>query len=133
MTDALDRQLHIVLMEDNPADVYLIREALKQQKLNFELSVIADGQEALAFINGNGKRPDLILLDLNIPKHDGREILQRIREHPQLSQIPVAVLTSSESPRDRKDVERLGATRYIAKPLNLNDFMAIGALVAELL
>jgi len=130
--------LQIVVIEDNPADVLLIREALKEQGLEFILRVIEDGQEAVTFAcrEENLDRatlPDLIVLDLNLPKYSGKEILKCLRESTELAQAPVAILTSSDLPQDRLDAARLGANRYIRKPVTLEEFMQVGAILKELL
>jgi CheY-like chemotaxis protein len=123
----------ILLAEDNPADSYLIRESLQKHNRNniLELILVTDGEQAIDYILRRGKfaqacRPDLIVLDLNLPKSDGVEVLQCVREQPDLHDVPVVVLTSSNSPRDRSITERLGANRFITKPLDLDEYMALG-------
>ena len=128
----------ILLAEDNPADVYLIREALREHGVVFTLRVAADGKEMLAFLSGEPSPltpeiPQLIILDLNLPRHDGIEILQRVRATTRLSRVPVVVLTSSDSPRDRMLATELGATRYLRKPSSLEQFLELGAVFKELL
>ena len=127
----------IFLAEDNPADVYLIERALKEHQVAFELEVAENGKQALSLLRdeqrANEDRPALILLDLNLPQHDGTEILQCIRRTPRLASIPVVVLTSSDSPKDLLDVMQSGANRYIRKPSSLDDFMAIGAALKDML
>ena len=128
----------ILLAEDNPADVYLIRHALAENSVECSLEVARDGREALAFLYSrdnaaNVSPPDLILLDLNLPQHDGVEILQRIRQSRRLEAVPVIVFTSSDSPADRLSATQLGITRYIKKPSLLDDFLAIGAVIREVL
>jgi CheY-like chemotaxis protein len=128
----------ILLAEDNPADVYLIREALQEHNVDCTVRVAADGKDVLALLLGDGPPagnlpPDLIILDLNLPRHDGIEILQRIRAAGRTSQIPVVVLTSSDSPRDRLVANQLGATRYVRKPSNLQQFLDLGAIFKDLL
>lgn len=130
--------LRVVVIEDNPADVFLIREALREQGLECVLSIAEDGQEAMALVRQEGRdvstiRPDLIILDLNLPKYSGKEILQSIRQSPALAQVPVAILTSSDSSKDRFEVIALGANRYIRKPLDLEGFLQIGVVLKELL
>ena len=130
---------HIVIAEDNPADIYLIREALQNHNVSCELHVVEDGQSAIEFFSGTDQnpsgsgRPDLILLDLNLPQHDGIEILHAIRNRTELAQVPVAILTSSDSPRDRHAVDELGVTRYIRKPSELEEFLNIGNEIKEIL
>lgn len=128
----------VILAEDNPADVYLIRQALAENNVDCQLHVASDGKEALALLgrNGNGAtppQPDLILLDVNLPQHDGTEILQHIRGNPRLNTVPVIVFTSSDSPADRLSATQLGAVRFIKKPSLLDEFMAIGAVIREVL
>lgn len=128
----------IFLVEDNPADVYLIEQALREHGAAFNLEVAADGKQALSFLRGGANvsetsRPDLILLDLNLPQHDGTEILRAIRQNRLLSSVPVVVVTSSDSPKDRLLAMQAGATRYLKKPSSLQEFMAIGAILKELL
>lgn len=129
--------LRILLAEDNPADVYLIRVALTEQNLPFELRVAEDGAAALSLIGFTGSPepdapPHVILLDLNMPKHDGREVLRAIRQNPHLAGIPIAILSSSESPKDVRETEELGATCYLRKPGNLDEFMKLGQVIREL-
>ncbi|HUS08146.1 MAG TPA: response regulator [Bryobacteraceae bacterium] len=121
----------ILLAEDNPADVYLIREALNLQAFEFHLNVVSDGEEALQYVERKGKYqgapdPDLIILDLNLPKSDGSDVLRRIRERSDMNRIPVVILTSSDSPRDRSIVAKLGADSYLTKPSDLDAFLALG-------
>ena len=128
----------ILLAEDNPADVYLIREALREHGIDFNLQVAEDGKEVLSFLAGESGSvpqisPQLIILDLNLPRHDGIEILQQVRSTARLSQVPVVVLTSSDSPRDRTIATELGATRYLRKPSNLEQFLELGAVFKQLL
>jgi len=124
----------ILLAEDNPADVYLIREALTFHGIKIPTRVAADGKDVLALIQSeNAPTPALIILDLNLPRHDGIEILEVVRSKPEFAHVPVVVLTSSDSPRDRLTALHLGATRFIRKPSNLNDFLNLGAIFKELL
>lgn len=124
----------IWLAEDNPADVYLIREALKQYGVACSVRVASDGKEVLMLLtSGAALPPDLIILDLNLPRHDGIEILQTLRSSEEIANVPVVVLTSSDSPRDRQTATDLGATRYLRKPSNLDHFLELGAVFKELL
>ena len=128
----------ILLAEDNPADVYLIREALKEHGVNCPLRVASDGKEVLRVISeeespGEAARLGLIILDLNLPRHDGIEILQQLRAMAELAHIPVVVLTSSDSPRDRLVANELGATCYRRKPSSLEEFLGLGAVFKDLL
>jgi chemotaxis family two-component system response regulator Rcp1 len=120
--------IEILLVEDNPGDVRLETEALKEAKILNHLSVVMDGAEAMEFLRRKGKfadaeKPDLILLDLNLPKKDGREVLAEIKADDDLRRIPVVILTTS---KDEEDVLRsydLHANAYIVKPLNLDQFI----------
>lgn len=128
----------ILLAEDNPADIYLIREALQEHGVSCPLRVVSDGKEALQFLTQLDLRAQqselgLIILDLNLPRHDGIEILQKLRDTPRMAHVPVAVLTSSDSPRDREVATRLGAARYLRKPSNLEQFLNLGAVFKDLL
>jgi CheY-like chemotaxis protein len=125
----------ILLAEDNPADVYLICEALKEHAVKCPVQTVGDGKEVLALIDSqdSGWRPELIILDLNLPRHDGIELLRKLRSTEGLNQVPVVVLTSSDSPSDRATATELGATRYLSKPSNLEQFLQLGAIFKELL
>jgi two-component system, chemotaxis family, response regulator Rcp1 len=125
----------IVVIEDNPADVFLVRQALREAGIDFELQSFEDGEQALeALSRPAGKAPGLIFLDLNLPRLDGAEVLIRIRNMPALAEVPVAVLTSSESPADMHRAAELGAARFIKKPMALNDFLReVGRGARELL
>jgi chemotaxis family two-component system response regulator Rcp1 len=130
--------VRIVLVEDNAGDVYLFRKALENTDLNFELNVIEDGAEALAFARQEGKYagspvPDLALLDLNLPKNGGMEVLKAIRLNSQLADLRVVITSTSASPRERAETEQLGVERYIMKPPGLEDFLKIGGAVKEIL
>ena len=120
--------VRILLAEDNPADVYLIEEALREHGVTFQLVVAQDGEQAIAMVSESALNFDIVLLDLNMPKRDGSEVLEILRE----TSTPVIVLTSSDSPVDRTEAMRLGATRYIRKPTGLDDFLAIGATIKEI-
>ncbi len=120
----------ILLVEDNPGDVRLTQEAFKENKVRNSLSVVEDGLEAIAFLHRAGKyanapRPDLILLDLNLPKKDGREVLAEIKEDPNLKSIPVVVLTTSKAEEDIIKSYNLHANCYITKPVDLEQFLVV--------
>ncbi|HWQ70506.1 MAG TPA: response regulator [Patescibacteria group bacterium] len=124
------RLIEILLVEDNPADVRLTQEALKDGKLLNSLSVVGDGVEALAFLRRQGQykdapRPDLILLDLNLPKKDGREVLAEIKTDEKLKSIPVVVLTVSKAEEDILKTYKLHANCYVTKPVDLDQFMKV--------
>jgi two-component system, chemotaxis family, response regulator Rcp1 len=131
MTDA--RRTHpieILLVEDNPGDVRLTREALKEGKVANHLHVAADGVEALAFLRREGRfadavRPDVILLDLNLPRKDGREVLEEIKRDAGLRTIPVVVLTSSQAEQDVVRAYDLSANCYVTKPVDLDQFISV--------
>ncbi len=124
------KAIHILLVEDNPGDVRLTQEILKDAKVANKLYVVKDGVEALAFLRGSGKYagsrpPDLILLDLNLPKKDGREVLSEIKADERLKRIPVVVLTVSKSEEDVLKSYNLHANCYITKPVNLEQFVSV--------
>jgi len=127
----------IFMAEDNPADVYMLELALKESGVSFELEVAYTGKEALAFLErekDSARRClDLILLDLNLPQHDGTDILRFVRQEPQLRSIPTVLFTSSDSPKDRLNAMREGADRFIRKPSQLRDYMAIGTTLKNML
>ena len=122
--------IQILLVEDNPGDVELTREALHETKVHMELSVVPDGVEAMAFLRRAGRyaeapRPDLILLHLNLPRKDGRGVLAEVKADPALRHIPVVVLTSSEAEQDIARAYELHANCYVTKPVDLDQFVKI--------
>ena len=124
------RAIEILLVEDNPADVQLTIEALKDAKLNNHLSFAEDGVEAMAFLRKEGKyagapRPDLVLLDLNMPRKNGREVLQDIKSDENLKTIPVVILTSSEAEQDILKSYMLNANCYVTKPVDFLQFVKV--------
>jgi len=124
------RFIEILLVEDNPGDVRLTMEALKEGKVINNLTVVADGQEAMDFLQRAGTfedapRPDLILLDLNLPRKDGREVLEEIKSHKDLKRIPVVVLTTSQAEQDIVKSYDLGVNCYITKPVDLDQFINV--------
>jgi len=124
------RPIDILLVEDSPGDIRLIRETLKESKLLNNLSVVMDGEAAEAFLNREGEytdspRPDLILLDLNLPKKDGHEVLAQIKQDPALRRIPVVILTTSKAEEDILRSYDLNANCYITKPVDLDQFMSV--------
>jgi CheY-like chemotaxis protein len=119
----------ILVIEDNPADLYLIEEAFKTAGVEYTTEVLSDGEAALRRVRGSfedGATPHLILMDMNLPKADPAQLLQAIRGSSQLSEVPVAVLTSSESPEDRRAMRELGATAHLVKPSELDAFLSLG-------
>ena len=130
-----ENKITVVLAEDNPGDVFLIRRALNGQGLSYELLVAKDGEDAVRYVMeaaAGTLKIDLFLLDLNLPRQDGGEVLARLRSHASLAKVPVVLLTSSDSPQDRDRCLSLGANRYFQKPSNLAAFMKIGSIAREL-
>lgn len=136
MTGELVRPIDILLVEDNPGDVRLTKEALKEGKVQNNLHVAGDGEQALQFLLQKGEfqdveRPDLILLDLNLPKMDGRELLARIKEEKDLKRIPVVVLTTSKAEEDIVKTYNLHANCFITKPVDLEKFFIVVKSIEE--
>jgi two-component system, chemotaxis family, response regulator Rcp1 len=129
-TSAWTPPIEILLVEDSPGDIRLTREALREGKVQNNLHVVQDGVGAMAFLRGQGAylgvpRPDLILLDLNLPRKDGREVLSDIEADPSLRSIPVVVLTSSQAETDILRAYNLHANCYVTKPVELEQFITI--------
>jgi chemotaxis family two-component system response regulator Rcp1 len=128
----------LVVIEDNGGDVFLLDRALKKQDFRFELIHLPDGCEALAFIHrqgayANARIPNLILVDLNLSKYTGEELLYEIRSASHLAGVPVCVWSSSQSQRDQALLANLGVARFITKPSGLDQFMEIGKIIKDLL
>jgi CheY-like chemotaxis protein len=128
--------IDILLVEDNPADVRLTREALKEAKVLNTLHIVEDGTAALEFLRKQGQYagsplPDLILLDLNLPKKDGREVLAEIKQDEQLKHIPVVVLTTSRAEEDVVRTYNLHANAYVTKPVDLKQFLEVIRRIEE--
>ncbi len=128
--------IEILLVEDNPDDVELTREAFKEGKVSNHLWVVEDGEEALAFLHRTGKftaapRPDLVLLDLNLPRRSGSEVLAEIKHDPDLKRIPVIILTTSSHERDILQCYELNANCYITKPMALAKFLSVIRILDE--
>jgi DNA-binding response OmpR family regulator len=127
----------ILLIEDNQADAALVREALEEHDVKGELLLITDGDKAIRYIDAMERQqagcPDLVILDLNLPKRSGREVLQSIRRSAHWRNTTVVVLSSSDARQDQADAMDLGARRYISKPLRLEEFLRLGAVFKELL
>ncbi len=132
------RTARILVIEDNASDVFLLDRALQKQDLRYELAHLPNGGEALAFVRREGIHaeaaiPDLILVDLNLSKYTGEEILREIRSAGHLTGIPVCVWSSSRSGRDEALLKSLGVSRFITKPAGLDQFMEIGKTIKDLL
>lgn len=128
--------IEILLIEDNPGDVRLTKEALKDAKVRNNLHVAMDGVEALAFLRKQGKyaavpRPDLILLDLNLPKKNGSEVLEEIKRDDGLQHIPVVILTTSQAEQDILESYRLHANAFVTKPVDLEQFLKVVASIEQ--
>lgn len=133
-----ERPDHILLAEDSPADVGLVRLALREQNFNHILHVATDGEEAIAFIekadlDSTVAGPDLLLLDMHLPRYNGEQILQRLRSTERYAQTPVVVMTSSDSPADQDRAEKHAALFYFRKPSRLDEFIQLGAIVRDIL
>jgi chemotaxis family two-component system response regulator Rcp1 len=120
----------ILLVEDNPGDVRLTREALRDAEVTNTLRVVTDGEQAMSYLRRQGDhqdavRPDLVLLDLNLPRKDGREVLAEMKQDPDLRRIPVVVLTTSQDDEDVSRTYDLHANCFVTKPVNLTDYMRV--------
>jgi CheY-like chemotaxis protein len=132
----LAKPIEVLLVEDNAGDIRLTKEAFEEGKVRLNLSVVRNGVEAMAFLRKEGDfagtaRPDLVLLDLNLPKKDGREVLKDMKNDPQLLRIPVVVLTTSESDEDVLGTYGLHANCYITKPVDMDQFIKVVKLIEE--
>lgn len=122
----------ILLIDDDPADQFLVQEAMKITNLNHNLRLVSDGDEALDYLFGRGRyadrfkapRPDLILLDLNMPRFDGRQVARTLKTHPFLKNIPIVVLTTSAREEDVDELYAIGVNSYMQKPTNFDEFTA---------
>lgn len=124
--------IRILLVEDNPGDVDLTREEFASTEVSHELDVVTDGQQALDFLRGSGNpRPDLVLLDLNLPKLDGKAVLREVKSDDALRSIPVIVLSSSKAESDVRAVYELGASCYVPKPVDLAGFETVVRAVEQ--
>lgn len=124
------RPINILLVEDNPGDVELTQDALRRSKVATKVSVVTDGEDAMEHlrqqsVHQNGATPDLVLLDLNLPRKDGMEVLREMKDDPHLKHIPVVILTTSEAERDILASYKLGANCFISKPVDLNEFRKV--------
>ena len=130
MIKEMTKPIEILMVEDSLDDVELTRESLKGTKIHYSLSVVEDGVEAMAFLGKEGKyavapRPDLVILDLKLPKKDGHEVLEEIKSDPNLRSIPVVVLTTSRDDRDVLKAYEHYASCYVSKPLDLNQLLGV--------
>jgi CheY-like chemotaxis protein len=137
MTQSLPgRQIEVLLVEDDPGDVLMTKEAFHDYKLSNQLHVVTDGAEAMEFLRRQGEhadapRPDLVLLDLNLPRMDGREVLQAIKSDPDLASIPVVILTTSEAEEDVLRSYSLHANAYVTKPVDFDRFIQVVRQIDE--
>lgn len=130
MPSRLAAPVEILLVEDNPGDVRLTREAMRDAKVGNNLHAVPDGVEAMAFLRHEGRygdvpTPDLILLDLNLPKRSGREVLAEIKKDERLKHIPIVILTTSSAEKDILESYRLRANAYVTKPVDLEQFLKV--------
>lgn len=131
-----NRKLHILLVEDSASDVMLIRRSFNGSQLDHTLDCVEDGEQAIAFLKQRGEytqatRPDLIILDLNLPRLDGREVLTQIKQDPVLKRIPVVVLTTSNAEQDVISSYDLHANCYIVKPFDVYDFLQVANFIEQ--
>ncbi len=129
-------EIEILLVEDNQGDVVLTREALSEAKIHNRLSVVSDGMEAMAFlrregVHANAPRPDLILLDLNMPRKNGAEVLAEVKSDPNLKTIPIVILTTSSAEHDVLKAYELNANCYVTKPVDFDQFMKVVQTIDE--
>jgi CheY-like chemotaxis protein len=137
MHDSNATKLLVFLVEDNPGDMLLVREALSEHGLVFDLEVASNGEKAIEFIDAlddddTKPCPEVMLLDLNLPRRSGEEVLERLHVSTRCKDIPTIVMSSSEDPHDHAMAARLGVTNYFRKPTDLNAFMTLGSLVRRL-
>jgi two-component system, chemotaxis family, response regulator Rcp1 len=135
-TQSTPKPIHILMVEDDPADVRLTREALKNKKVHTTMDTVPDGVEAMAYLRNEGayadmQRPDLILLDLNMPRMDGREVLAELQKDPKFRRIPVIVLTTSEGEEDILSAYEMNANCYITKPIDWKQFIRVVELIED--
>jgi len=129
--------INILLAEDNQGDVFLVEQALQEHDILYELYVAKDGAEAIEYVSkmgtpGNPPCPDLLLLDLNLPKIDGSDVLREFRKHPECLSTPVIVVSSSDALKDRNRMADLGVAHYFRKPSDFDDFMKLGEIVRQI-
>ena len=137
MTNEHQRPYKLILIEDNEGDIGLLHEALEEAGLSYELIAFADGADAISYIQSASTEialaADLVLVDLNLPKVEGLDVVAALRRTPGWQRTPVVVLTSSVSPRDRERVEEYGVAQHIIKPADLDDYLRIGSTIREIL
>ena len=134
----MNEKPRVLLVEDNPADANLVEEALAEAQLDCDLSVMRNGAQAIEFIErldsgASQESPDLVLLDLNLPKVSGTAVLERVRLSPKVGSVKVFIISSSDAPADRDRALKLGASGYFRKPSNLAQFMELGSKVRAML
>jgi CheY-like chemotaxis protein len=131
------QQLSLLLVEDSPADVFLVKEAMKEEGLSCRVEVADDGEKAMRILEevdaGTEDVPDLLLVDLNVPCQSGTEVLERLRRMPRCARTPVVIMSTSDTPVERKRALDLGATEYFCKPSSLAEFMKLGRLIRRML
>lgn len=130
----MNSHLIILLAEDNVGDVLLVREALREQAIEFEMFVAENGEKAVLLLDRLGREvpcPDLILMDLNLPGVEGPELFKKVRAHPVCSEVPIIVVTSSDSPKDRAWTREFGVSHYFRKPSSYEEYMKLGSVVRE--
>jgi CheY-like chemotaxis protein len=131
MTQPESEPITVLLVEDDPGDVVLIQEAFEHNKVRNKLHIAGDGVEAMEFLRADGERPDLILLDLNLPRKDGREVLAEVKSDPALRSIPIVVLTTSKAEEDILRSYDLHANAYVTKPVDFNRFIEVVRQIDE--
>jgi CheY-like chemotaxis protein len=131
------QQLSLLLVEDSSADVFLVKEAMKEEGLSCRVEVADDGEKAMRILEevdaGTEDVPDLLLVDLNVPCQSGTEVLERLRRMPRCARTPVVIMSTSDTPVERKRALDLGATEYFCKPSSLAEFMKLGRLIRRML
>lgn len=129
--------LSLLIVEDSPADVFLVKEAMKEEGLSCRMEVADNGEQAIHILDnvdaGSRIAPNLLLVDLNVPRQDGTQVLQRVRRSPLYGKTPVVMMSTSDTEVERKKAIDLGATEYFCKPSSLKEFMQLGRLVRRLL
>jgi CheY-like chemotaxis protein len=131
MTEDDSQPISVLLVEDDPGDVVLIEEAFEHNKVRNTLTIVGDGVEAMEHLRSEADRPDLVLLDLNLPRKDGREVLAEIKGDPELRSIPVVVLTTSKAEEDILRSYDLHANAYVTKPVDFNRFIEVVRQIDE--